>query len=136
MDANGDQQVTIDELVAAVRSIFEGCPLGNGAVYEVDACQGQRFRILLRDPLLIEMAEDILSGVEHPKIVTGELRCGAGGFNGPWSWHLDPATVAFTDAAIELCDGCPTFIEAELEYWLGTVRRYCPWSTQLVRRVR
>ena len=45
-----------------------------------------------------------------------------------WSWHVDPADVLFSPAAIELCDGLPSHIEANKPYWLGTVGSFCPWS--------
>ncbi|MEM1665102.1 MAG: hypothetical protein QXQ31_04010 [Zestosphaera sp.] len=57
---------------------------------------------------------------------------GDGGFNKPWSWHLDPDTVEVADATIELCDGMPSFVESELEYWLNVVKRYCPWNTKVI----
>jgi glucose/arabinose dehydrogenase len=45
-----------------------------------------------------------------------------------WTWHADPQNVSFADAAIELCDGLPSHIEANKTYWLETVGSYCPWS--------
>ena len=45
-----------------------------------------------------------------------------------WTWHVDPQNVSFADAAIELCDGLPSYIEANKAYWLGTVGSYCPWA--------
>ncbi|MEM4471678.1 MAG: hypothetical protein QXN61_05775, partial [Zestosphaera sp.] len=36
------------------------------------------------------------------------------------------------DATIELCDGMPSFVESELEYWLNVVKRYCPWNTKVI----
>lgn len=134
-DANNDEQVTIDEIVAGVGRLLEGCPLGSGALYEVHAC-GEPFRVLLRQPQAIEEAERILAGSEPQKIVIGELRPGNGNFNGPWRWHLEPCSVGFAEAAIELCDGCPSYVEEHLAEWLEVVRRYCPWSAQLVRRIR
>jgi hypothetical protein len=38
--------------------------------------------------------------------------------------------------AIELCDGCPySDVDADTAYWIGTVRRFCPWSGLPVREV-
>ncbi len=45
-----------------------------------------------------------------------------------WTWHVDPQDVLFADGAIELCDGLPSYIEANKAYWLGTVKSYCPWG--------
>ncbi|MCX8071036.1 MAG: hypothetical protein N3C12_01105 [Candidatus Binatia bacterium] len=136
MDRDGNGEVTIDELVVGAGSALQGCPLEAGGIYEVQVCGDERFRVHIQDSETLELAERILAGKEQPKIVTGELRCGHGNFNGPWSWHLDPATVGFADIAIELCDACPSFVEEELDYWLHTVARYCPWTAEIVRRVR
>jgi glucose/arabinose dehydrogenase len=50
------------------------------------------------------------------------------GCDAQWTWHVDPAAAVFADAAIELCDGKPSHIENDKDYWLNTVRSYCPWS--------
>ena len=59
----------------------------------------------------------------------GPLRRGDGGFNGPWSWHLDPAEVRLTEAAIEVCDGTPSYVEAHV----ADFPTYCPWAARFVR---
>jgi hypothetical protein len=89
----------------------------------------------LRRPDQIAEAEALLAGRSH-KILSGVLQRGDGGVNRPWSWHLDPSTVSFAEIAIELCDGCPSFVERDLEYWIGTVGRYCPWTTEVIARER
>jgi len=48
-----------------------------------------------------------------------------------WSWHPDAAHMSFAELAIELCDGCPSHIEADKTYWLTVVRQYCPWSARV-----
>lgn len=45
----------------------------------------------MRDPALIAEAERLIAAGDQ-KIILGELRSGDGGFNAPWSWHMDPAT--------------------------------------------
>ncbi|HET8645264.1 MAG TPA: hypothetical protein VFO85_07230, partial [Vicinamibacteria bacterium] len=41
----------------------------------------------------------------------GPLRAGNGGFNAPWTWHLDPEETRLTEVAIEVCDGAPSYVE-------------------------
>lgn len=65
-------------------------------------------------------------------VISGDLVQGSGGFNTPWRWHMNPATVHVADVAIELCDGRPSMVEADLTYWLGSVRRFCPWGAKVV----
>jgi hypothetical protein len=49
-----------------------------------------------------------------------------------WTWHVDPASVAFADVTIEVCDGLPSHIENDKQYWLETLGSYCPWSARVV----
>ena len=102
----------------------------SGWLFTVDV-NGERFKVLVKDPELAGVFRSMLRG-ERSGIVIGELRAGDGGFNKPWSWHLDPDTVSIADATIELCDGMPSFVEAELDYWLSVVKRYCPWGGRVV----
>lgn len=56
----------------------------------------------------------------------GPLLPGDGGFNAPWSWHLDPDRVDMTEAAIEVCDGTPSYVEAHRPDFEAV--GYCPWA--------
>ena len=99
------------------------------------APDGEFFRALIRDPNVVAEAERLV-GAGQVKVLVGPLVTGDGGFNDPWSWHLDPVGVGFAEATVEVCDGCPSFIEADLDYWLQTVGTYCPWSTEVISRLR
>jgi hypothetical protein len=140
-DADASGTVDVSEIVQAVGHALRGCVIEDGAVFIIRACasaedpDGQVFRALIRDPSVIATAESLI-GPGPQLIIAGSLIAGDGGFNGPWSWHLDPDTIAFADFAIELCDGCPMFVEEDLDYWLGTVGQYCPWSTEVLARER
>jgi hypothetical protein len=104
------------------------------AVFELRVVD-ETFRIGVNDPVQIDsFAARLASGAESN--LNGELRAGNGGFNSPWSWHLDPETVEVADNTIEVCDGKPSMVEDDLDYWLDTVRRYCPWGAKVVARVR
>ena len=116
-----------------------GSPTAPGrtqSVFQVRACRGslhapdgEMFRILLRDSDLIAQARALI-GVGNRRIVAGKLAPGNGGFNAPWSWHLDPDTVGFPQITDEICDGCPSFVEANGGSWgLGS---FCPWSSEVI----
>lgn len=94
---------------------------------------GDEFRVQVADPTEASALLQRLASGEIG-VVSGELLPGDGGFNQPWSWHLDPLTVHVPDASIELCDGRPSMVEDDLSYWLGTVGRFCPWGARVVRR--
>lgn len=81
-----------------------------------------------------ELEARLDSGAEG--VIIGDLLTGSGDFNAPWSWHMDPATVHAADASIEVCDGRPSMVEDDLDYWIGTVGNYCPWGAKVVDRLR
>jgi len=58
----------------------------------------------------------------------GTPRRGDGGFNAPWNWHLDPATVAFAEVTIEACQTRPPAVERDLDYWI-MFGQVCLWGT-------
>ena len=64
-------------------------------------------------------------------VILGRVAPGDGGFNGPWLWHLVPGTIEVVDAAIELCDGTPSYLEAHRDEWIRTVHNYCPWGAKV-----
>lgn len=122
-----------------------GCDGGGGdsptepdtmAVFRVDSCPGQAgetFHVLMTDPALIAEAERLIATGEQ-RILLGNLAAGDGGFNAPWSWHMVPSTLEFTDVTIELCSGCASFIENDLDEWLNNVRSFCPWDALFLER--
>ena len=107
------------------------------AVFQVRVCdgslqapQGEVFRILLQDQPLIQEATALLAtGGTH--MVSGFVRAGDGGFNAPWSWHMDPASIAFPDVAAEICGSCPSFVENHLSSWLSV--QFCPIGEVIAR---
>lgn len=106
------------------------------AVFRVDSCPdqaGEDFRVLMRDPALIAEAERLIA-TGGQRIVLGRLAAGDGGFNAPWSWHLDPATLEFADVTIEVCSGCASFVENDLDVWLNNVGSFCPWDAVFLER--
>jgi hypothetical protein len=114
---------------------------GRGALFQIRACRGslhapagEVFHVLVLDAEQTRIG-DSLVGRGNLQIVGGSLAAGDGGFNAPWSWHLEPGSVRFSEAAIEVCDGCPSFVEADLDDWLRQ-GSYCPWSTEVEARLR
>lgn len=104
------------------------------ATYAIEVAGVETFNIHLDDAAAIQEAERLLD-TGASRNVAGRLMRGDGGFNAPYGWHLDPATVEFADITIELCDGLPSFIDEDLDYWVDTVGQYCPWGVTVVARV-
>jgi hypothetical protein len=135
--------MSLTRLVAAVAIVVAATDCGSpnapsrpDAIFQVRACRGSRlapdgqvFRILLRDSTVIAQARALI-GSSTRRIVLGTLAQGNGGFNTAWNWHLDPDTVRFPEVAIELCDGCPSDVEATgVTYGGGT---FCPWTSEII----
>jgi glucose/arabinose dehydrogenase len=89
--------------------------------------------VWITDSTFIDRALEQLAGGTRRIPIFGTLLDGRA-CDPQWTWQVDPANVLFADAAIELCDGLPSHIEADKAYWLGTVKSYCPWSA-VVRSV-
>jgi hypothetical protein len=95
----------------------------------VVAVTGETFVLRSGDPETIALAYDAMRG-ENQRFPIGPLRRGDGGFNAPWSWHIDPAEARLTEVAIEVCDGKPSYVEEHVEDFLRI--GYCPWAGRIV----
>lgn len=94
---------------------------------------GETFRLRVSDAGAIEQLDARLASGQQG-VIAGRLLAGNGGWNSPWSWRLDPATVHAPDMAIELCDGRPSMVEADTAYWIRTVKQFCPWGATVIAR--
>jgi hypothetical protein len=104
------------------------------AAYAVEV-EGEEFVVrVASDEQVAQMEERLASG--EPGVINGLLESGDGGFNDPWSWHMVPESVETPDVAVEVCDGTPSFVEQDLDYWLNTVERYCPWGAVVTERLQ
>ena len=88
---------------------------------------GERFVVRTSDPETIRLGTDNRLG-RNQRFPIGTVRAGDGGFNAPWTWHLDPASVRFVEAAIEVCDGRPSYLEKHQAEFPA----YCPWGARVV----
>lgn len=116
--------------LVAVVLLLAGCapaePEPVVATFEVAG--DETYKIELVTPELIEHAQQLLAGEEVAAIPNGTVVRDEPSVNEPWSWHIDPATLVFADATIEVCDGLPSYVED------GTVTsdQYCPWSAKVI----
>lgn len=88
----------------------------------------QEFRYSTTSPEFITRARaQLLLPVANRKTFpAGAIAAGNGGVNLNWGWHF--TDLSLVETAIELCDGTPAMVQADLNYWLNTVKRFCPWS--------
>lgn len=102
-----------------------------GESFILQTSNGDKFTVYATDPETIQLLTDNYYSLNN-MFVSGRLVIGNGGFNSPWSWHLDPDDVTMAEFAIELCDGTPSEVENNLPYWLFQVETFCPWSSKVI----
>ena len=95
----------------------------------------ETFRMQTTDPDVATIADGLLASGETMN-VDGPLLAGNGAFNAPYSWHLDPDHITFSPVTIELCDGTPSMVEDDLDYWLNNVGAYCPWGITVIDKIQ
>ncbi|HJU72953.1 MAG TPA: hypothetical protein VJ717_04340 [Gemmatimonadaceae bacterium] len=121
-------------LIACI-AVLSACGSATGtepgiATFTIDVA-GERFAVRVTDQATADkLNARMQSGTVG--VVLGRVATGDGGFNGPWSWHLVPNTIEVVDAAIELCDGRPSYLEAHRDEWINSVRNYCPWGAKVI----
>jgi hypothetical protein len=93
----------------------------------VVAVGSEQFVLRVSGAETIRAARERLAG-RGTGFPSGPVRPGDGGFNAPWSWHLDPAETRIVEVAIEVCDGTPSYVEAHLDEF----PTYCPWAAVIV----
>ena len=99
-----------------------------GSVIVTFKVTNEKYRVLVTDPANIAIAQKLLAGKEAPRIPNGVVVRGDPSVNTGWSWHIDPDTLEFADMTTEVCDGKPSFVEANAI----SGNRFCPWSAKVV----
>jgi hypothetical protein len=107
-------------------------PEFKGGVLATFDVQGERFSIFITNPETIEQVYALSKGESDARIPSGRLLRGQVSYNKPWHWHIDSQDIAMAHVTMELCDGRPSDVENNSDYWIDSVGRFCPWSAQLV----
>ena len=96
----------------------------------------EEFRVASTSPEFIAQARAQLALPPERRrmFAAGSIRGGDGGVNPGWSWHFT-GDVALAEMSIELCDGRPSMVEADLSYWLRRVKSFCPWGSYVFAEV-
>jgi hypothetical protein len=116
--------------IGALAVLLAGCGSPSdpsGYTEFVVEVEGERFVLRALDPETVRLATQNMQG-GNGMFPIGPLLRGDGGFNAPWSWHLDPEEVRLTEVAVEVCDGRPSYVEAHLDDY----PTYCPWGARVV----
>ena len=108
-------------------------PPPGSAVFIIDV-EGEQFRVRIDDTATVTAARGLIASGQA-KNISGDIARGTGGFNAAYSWHLRPHSIEFVDLTIELCDGMPSYVEEHVDYYVDTVKRYCPWGARVISEV-
>lgn len=85
------------------------------------------------DPEVIAKVEQELSKPfdERNMHINGPIERGNPGYNSDWSWHFIEGQWDLAEISAEVCDGRPSFVEEDIDYWVDTVGRFCPWGARV-----
>lgn len=83
-------------------------------------------RLEITNPNGLNQANTLL-GNGAAQWALGTPRRGSGGFNGPYSWHIDPASITFAEVTIEACQTAASAIGDDLDYWIE-FGQVCIWG--------
>jgi hypothetical protein len=127
-------------LAATTVAAMSGCAedtirdVGDSTLQATFRVEDEMFTVRVTNPETIEQLVDVWQRVSAATIPNGVIRegPGEGNHNEPWSWHLDPEEIEMAEATIEVCSGKPSDVEADLDYWINDVGRFCPWSAELI----
>jgi hypothetical protein len=118
-----------DESEAALSMCFQ-CSLPKSGLYATFAVGTETFQQQITSQAGIDGALALWNGTSTATIPTGKLACKCIGWNCVWDFHMVPESVTFTQFAIEVCDGTPSYVNGHCsEFGIGT---YCPWSAKLI----
>jgi hypothetical protein len=120
---------------AACSSPTEPDPALQGGVVAVFETSGERFSVFVRNPTAVQRLIQIRDGARLGQIPNGRIRRGPGAANrnAPHPWHLAPDQIEIVDAAAEVCDGAPSYVDTHVDEYVDVVGYYCPWGAKLVR---
>ncbi|MFW3471237.1 calmodulin-binding protein [Streptomyces microflavus] len=95
------------------------------------------FTVKITGPAAIQDAREIVESGEN-RILVGRIVKRQADYNPNWSFHLDPANIQFTEAAIEVCDATTPYVEDHLDEAGGAFLPglyWCPWTGRLTEEV-
>ncbi len=104
------------------------CTPPNDGLWATFDVVGEVYRANITNPTGITQAIDLWTGKSTTAIPNGTLICSPAPYNCGWDFHQDPATIQFADFTIEVCDGTPSYVDANCSSFGN---QYCPWSAKL-----
>jgi hypothetical protein len=101
-----------------------------GGQYFTVQVVNDRFVMYVTDATAIRLATENFQG-KNNTFPSGRIERGTGGFNQPWNWHFIPESVRMVEAAIEVCDGRPSYVQQHIDDFVAI--GYCPWGAKIIK---
>jgi hypothetical protein len=126
--------IVIGLIAGGLAKLIQRAVLLRGGALATFEVGSERFRVWTINPQTIQDLHKLQYGTSTANIPNGRILYGSGRarHNAPYHWHLDPQDIAMAEYAIELCDARPSYVEENVDEFVGTVGRYCPWHARLV----
>jgi uncharacterized protein (TIGR03437 family) len=125
-------------IAGSVRAADPGSP-AYFLVHDTDDGRDLSFVIQLTAPASIQQARDqLLLPQSERSHVTGTVVKAPSFYNGPWGYHLDPASIGFFDTSVEVCDANPQYVQDHLAEVGGALlpeNHWCPWNSTLTAEI-
>lgn len=125
-----DQEIKADEY--RLQLVINKKPSLSGGVLVTFDVEGEEYKIFVQNKETIADVLAVQRGEGQAKIPSGKIIGEPVFYNEPWSWHIDPMDIHMAEFTIEVCSGLPSHVEDDLDYWVNTVGRFCPWSAEIV----
>ncbi len=124
-------------LAAACASVDPDPQVEDGYLFGYDSQPELNFIAVTSDTeVLAQLAAQLALPLdERAQHINGAIERGDGGHNLDWKWHFLPGQWALADLSIEVCDGTPDSLDADLGYWVDNIGRFCPWGARVLERL-
>ncbi|HUV52646.1 MAG TPA: hypothetical protein VMW64_06185 [Dehalococcoidia bacterium] len=116
-----------------LRLVVTKPPLLSGGILVTFDVIGETFKVFITNKDTIADIFALQCGMSQATIPSGRIIKGEASYNEPWNWHIDSEDIHMAEVTIELCDGTPSQVEANLDYWVETVKRFCPWNARIIK---
>jgi hypothetical protein len=102
-----------------------------------DTTGAEDFIALTADSAVIAAARSELALAPEERMlhIHGPIERVDGGRNLSWKWRFTPGEWKLVHFSMELCDGNPSWVEAEIDYWVDTIGVFCPWNSYVEEEV-
>ena len=103
----------------------------------VDTTHNETFVAATADPEVIDNVESQLTKPKDERNlhINGAIARGERDYNPGYPWHFVEGEWNLAEVSVEVCDGRPSFVTDDLDYWVDDVGRFCPWSSRVDREV-